>query len=286
METSPYSHKISIVIVTHNSLPALDDSLGGLSEHRVRTDFELVVVDNNSSDGSVACVKRHFPEAKVVELRENIGFGAACNRAAWIAEGEYLLFHNPDLKLDYGAMEALLSVAESRDRFGAGGGRMRFPDGTFQATCRRFPRATNIIFSRGSMVSGILGGKDRYTLGDYAEVTAVPAVAGTMMITRRELFEALNGFDERFCMYMEDTDLCLRLSKFGYDNYFIPYAGGIHLWGQGSRGGALRRNWYHHLSLWKYFLKHFPDAFSLIIMPLVLAVHFALVAMLRKPVRK
>ena len=285
METIPHNHKISIIVVTCDSLPALDNSLGSLAASCSGICSELIVVDNHSSDDSVACVRKHFPEATVIELKANIGFAAACNQAAWIASGEYLLFHNPDLQLDAGAIEHMVKACESREGFGAGAGRLRFPDGSFQATCRRFPTMSNIVFSRGSVISKVLRDKGRYTLDEYTGISEVPAVAGTFMIIRRELFLAINGFDERYFMYMEDTDLCLRLNRAGYMNYFIPAAGGVHLWGQGSRGGQLRRNWYHHVSLWKYFLKHFPNAFSLLIMPFVLSVHLLLVSIIGRSVR-
>lgn len=285
MENLPHSHKISIVIVTCDSMPALDNSLKRLAIVTGRTDFELLVVDNNSTDDSVSHVRKHFPSASIIELKDNIGFAAACNKAARIAGGEYLLFHNPDLELDEGAIERLTAACESREKFGAGGGRLRFPDGTFQATCRQFPNMTNIIFSRGSAFSRFLNPRGKYTLGDFREITEVPAVAGTLMIISRKLFEAMGGFDERFFMYMEDTDLCLRLNRAGYRNYFVPDAGGVHLWGKGSRGGRLRRNWYHHMSLWKHFLKHFPNPITFIIIPLVLAVHLVLVSVLGKPSR-
>lgn len=245
----------------------------------------MVVVDNNSSDESVKCVRGYFPEAEIIELGENVGFAAACNMGAWTAKGEFLIFHNPDLQLDSGAIEELARVCEEQEGFGAGTGRLRFPDGSFQPTCRHFPTTGNIVFSRGSVLARLLGKSERYTLPDYTAITEVPAVAGTLMIIKRELFEAVNGFDERYFMYMEDSDLCLRLNRAGYKNYFVPAAGGIHLWGQGSRGGRLRRNWYHHVSLWKYFLKHFPNVVSLFIMPLVLAVHLILVSIFGRPVR-
>ena len=86
-------------------------------------------------------------------------------------------------------------------------------------------------------------------------------------------------------MYMEDTDLCLRLRNSGLKNYFVPSAGAVHLWGKGSRAGRTRRRWYHHVSVWKYFVKHFPDGFSVIVLPVVLAVNFVVGSVLPPPER-
>ncbi len=286
MEVYADKYRVSIIIVTFNSLPALEDSLTSLKRLREKTGFELIVVDNNSSDQSVERVREYFPGAKVIELNRNIGFAAACNQAAWEASGEYLLFHNPDLVVDEDTIERLLETWQGRDRVGAVAGRLRFPDGSFQANCRQFPTLGNIIFSRGSIFTRIFGTRDGYTLGDFDEVTQVPAAAGTLMAISRDLFTVCNGFDERFFMYMEDTDLCLRLNRAGYTNYFAPSAGGVHRWGQGSRGGRWRRNWYHHVSLWRYFRKHFSKTTSWLIIPVVLGVHFILVSLLRRPVTR
>ncbi len=248
--------------------------------------FELIVVDNGSDDGSVDCVNKHFPDAHVLRNKHNIGFASACNQAAWVATGEFLLFHNPDVQLDAGALDRLIDVYRDKSDAGAAAGRMRFIDNSFQPTCRNLPTIGRLMFSRGSVFSSVWRGGKHYTLGDYDRVTEVPAVAGTLLMIRRDLFVSLNGFDERFFMYMEDTDLCLRLNQHGYKNYFVPDAGGIHLWGRGSRGGKLKRRWYHHVSVWKYFLKHFPGAGSLTILPFVLAFNLVLTMFVGEPGRR
>jgi len=120
-----------------------------------------------------------------------------------------------------------------------------------------------------------LGGK-RYTLPDYAEPTDVPAVAATMMMVRRDLFVRMRGFDERFFMYLEDTDLCLRLHRRGFRNCYLPSAGAMHMWACGSTAGRIRRTYYHHEAVWKYFLKHLPNVFSLVILPMLLLLHLGL----------
>jgi N-acetylglucosaminyl-diphospho-decaprenol L-rhamnosyltransferase len=95
-------------------------------------------------------------------------------------------------------------------------------------------------------------------------------------MVRKELFDRLGGFDPRFFMFMEDTDLSLRVSQDGLRNFVVPSAGGAHAWGQGSRAGRLRRLRYHHFSLWRYFLKHYPNGFSVIVLPVLLTIHLLL----------
>ncbi|MCH7948558.1 MAG: hypothetical protein IIC66_12260, partial [candidate division Zixibacteria bacterium] len=126
----------------------------------------------------------------------------------------------------------------------------------------------------------------RYTLPDYGKITAVPAAAATLMMISKKLFKQIGRFDERYFMYMEDTDISKRLIMAGFKNYFVPSAGAVHDWGEGSQAGALKRSFYHHLSLYKYFCKHRQDWLARFVFPLPLLVNFILVnllAMIRKP---
>ena len=262
--------KVSIVIVTYNSLPPLTDSLKSLQSAMADSNHELIVVDNASTDESVATVRRLIPEATIIESKKNNGFARACNLGAARATGEFLLFHNPDLQIDPEAISSLVRVYRTHDDAGAVAGRMRFPDGSFQPTCRKFPTAVNMVFSRGSIISRMFKTATNYTLPDYETTTEVDAVAGTLLMIPTQLFRDIGGFDPRFFMYMEDTDLCLRLHQAGYHNYFEPSAGGVHLWGRGSTASSFRRNRYHHLSVWKYFLTHRPSFFAVFLLPLLL----------------
>lgn len=274
---------VSIVLVTHNSMPPLENCLTSIRQGANGTPLEIISVDNGSSDSSAEAVSRQFPDARVIRNTTNLGFAAACNIAAKQATGDYLLFLNPDVQVDGYAIEKLLEVCRSREKVGTAVGRMRFPDGSFQPTCRHLPRFSNMVFSRGSMFSKFLGNGHHYTLPDYNSVTPIPAAAGAMMMIRKDLFREIGGFDRRFFMFMEDVDLCRRLGSLGYTNYFVPAAGGVHLWGKGSRTGKFRRNLYHHWTVWKYFTKHNPGLVSYCLLPFALVVNFLLVSLLPVP---
>jgi N-acetylglucosaminyl-diphospho-decaprenol L-rhamnosyltransferase len=282
--TTTVKNSVSIIIVIHNSLPVLTACLESLRRNVTGLDFEMIVVDNKSSDSPAETIKRIFPSARILGNPENVGFGAACNRAAAKATGEFLLFVNPDIELDRNAILNLRGVYEGNEKIGLTAARCRLKDGTFHPTCRNFPTIKNIFFSRGSFLAQILsssGGRFvTYTLPDFSDNTIVPAVAGTLMMIRKSLFDKLNGFDRRFFMFMEDTDLSLRAVKAGYFNLFVPGAGAVHNWGRGSRTGRFKRSWYHHVSVWRYFLKHYPNPFSYILLPLLLMFNFILVSIL------
>lgn len=271
------AHKqVSVIIVTFNSLPSLKDSLVSLKNSDISENLEIIIVDNNSTDRSIEIAREIFADCKIIQNNRNIGFAAACNKGAKEANGEYLLFFNPDLEIDKDAISILVDRYEKLEKAGALAGRMRFPDNSFQPTCRKFPTYKNIFFSRGSVLGRIFKSDIEYTLPDYESDTEVEAVAGTFLLVSKTVFERVKMFDETFFMYMEDTDLSYKLNQAGYKNYFIPQAGGVHLWGKGSSGGKAIRSYYHHRSVWKYFLKYFPNAFSLLILPLILLVNFLL----------
>ena len=280
---SDTAEKVSVVIVTYNSMPPLEDCLRSLKEGINGTSLEIVNVDNSSTDDSPEVVRKYFPDATIIRNDTNVGFGRACNIAAENASGDYLLFLNPDLRIDKDSIERLLAVCRERERVGTAVGRMRFPDGSFQATCRRLPGFNNMVFSRGSIFSRVANANGHYTLPDYDRVTAVPAAAGTMMMIRKKLFDEVGGFDSRFFMFMEDVDLCLRLGLLGYRNYFVPEAGAVQVWGKGSRAGKFRRNLHHHINVWRYFMKHHGNILTYTLLPFALALNLIFVTILPVP---
>jgi len=280
--------KVSIIIVTHNSLPVLETCLKHLQVAAESIQHEIIVVDNNSSDNSPTFVKNFCPQAKLHLNRQNKGFASACNTGAELAESALLLFLNPDLFLDQPSITELLNGYSRSERVGVVVGRLRFPDGKFQPTCRRLPTISNILFSRRGVIGLFSKENSRYTLPDYDKITAVPAAAATLLMISKKLFKQIGRFDERFFMYMEDTDLSKRLVMAGFKNYFVPAAGAVHDWGEGSQAGALKRSFYHHMSLYRYFSKHRQDWLARFVFPLPLLVNFILVnllAMIRKPFR-
>jgi GT2 family glycosyltransferase len=289
---------ISVILVTCNSsrhlraclrsiresldVAAADDCEG---EHGLSR-FETLVVDNGSTDDSTAIVGEMMPQALLIRRNVNLGFAAGANIGAERAGGNWLLFVNPDTELDSDAITRLLAVARRCHDGGAFGARMRYPDGRFQPTCRKLPTSWGILFSRGSMVSRLTGDRAAYTLPDYAETTPVPAVAGTVMLMHRTVFFRVGGFDPRFFLFMEDTDICRRLQQLGYVNYFVPEAGAVHYWGQGSRAGRGIRARRQHVSVWRYFRKHHPGGFTMVVLPLLLSVNFLATTMWPRSTRR
>lgn len=273
--------QLSIVVVTHNSSHRLDLCFSALLRATDTFAAELIVVDNASNDWEITSklISIHFPSAKIIRLDRNRGFAFAVNRGAEQARGEFLCLLNPDVFLENDTLTKLLTTITTTPKAAVVVPKLTFPDGRFQASCRQFPTPSNILFSRGSVL-GRLFTQKFYTLPEYKEITPVPAAAGAVMVVRKQLFTSLGGFDERFFMYPEDMDFCLRANQKGYSVLFIPQATAVHGWGQGSKTGLLRRTWYHHYSIWQYFLKHGPQGFALTVLPVLLLLNFVLTILL------
>ncbi len=254
---------VSVIIVTCNSGPVLNDCLGAIAAAAGQCTFESIVVDNASKDNSLDIAESHH--ARIISNAANRGFAAACNQGARLAGGDYLLFLNPDVVPDPYSIERLVDACKTLPDAGLISARLRNDDGSYQPTSRRFPSLTNLIFSRGSILSHLLGSSARYTYGDFVETTEVDAVAGTFVLVSRERFNLVGRFDQRFFMYMEDTDLSRRLVAHGFANYIEPSAGGVHRWGRGSDALDVTRIRYHHRSMARYADKYFSIAARLIL---------------------
>jgi GT2 family glycosyltransferase len=192
-------------------------------------DYEVVVVDNASEDGTVEMVAAELPSARLVPLRENVGFAAGCNRAADEATGEFLLLLNPDTVVHEGAVRNLLEFARARPEHGLYGGRTLDPDGRVNpGSCWGAPSLWSLFCFATVLSTAFKGNRlfDPESLGGWQRdsVREVDIVTGCLLLVRRTLWEELGGFDARFFMYGEDADLGLRARALGYRPAITPDA--------------------------------------------------------------
>ncbi len=252
---------ISIVIVNYNTRQYLQSCLTSIYRTNPGVAFEIIVIDNNSSDTSVEMVKRNFPQVKLIINDRNSGFAVALNKGIKSAKGVYILILNPDTIVNEGAIDELVSFMNNHRDAGITGGRVLNPDRTLQLTCRSFPDLPLLFFGRESPLTSLFPDNrfsKKYLMRDsYNKITEVDAVAGAFMIIRRELFHRCGGFDESFFLYVEDTDFCYRAKQFGYRVYYNPNASIIHYLGRsraGKREGVILN---HYRGMYKFFKKHY-----------------------------
>jgi GT2 family glycosyltransferase len=272
---------LSIIIVNYNTRRLTLELLQSLYKQIDPPDYEIIVVDNASSDGSARAISMLFPQVRLKSLRRNIGFGRAVNLAVARSSGDYIWLLNSDCRIDSDVASAMTAYLDSHPQAAIVTGRLVNEDGSFQASCRRFPTFGNILFSRQSPISRFLPGDDVYTLPDYTEPTVVESCSCTSTMIRRSCFDDVGGFDERFFMYCEDTDLCRRFGERGWNIIFLPSATVMHRWAKSWGSGSWMRFYHHHRSMSRYFRKHYSGSrVRLIAFELLLAAGVGIRAML------
>ncbi len=235
------------IVVTHNSAEPLPVCLRTLQPQLADVGGELVVVDNGSHDDSVAIARRHG--ATVVEVGRNVGFAAGCNLGAQGAAADLLVLVNPDAQLDDGCLRGLLEVRGRHCSAGPIGGRARLADGGHDARAvLGRPRLRGALFFALGLDAPFRGSRwidpehGPRSLPDHdGDVVPVEAVSGAVMAVPRDLWSRLQGFDERYYLYGEDVDLCLRASAIGWNPVVAGAAGYTHVGGMASDGSHERR---------------------------------------------
>lgn len=251
--TAATNPEISVLIPAYNGAPWIAETLNRLPAAAGGVPFETVIVDNASGD-ETASIAQKRAGVQVLRNETNQGFSRAVNRAAAAARGKVLVVINQDLHLQPGSLKIMAAFLASNNA--VAGGALSYPDGTEQPSCGPFPTLAGTV---GRLMLPRRIRKYRLTRPDTREAQAVDWVTGAFIGFRRELFDAVGGFDEDYFMYYEDVDFCLRARRAGFQSYFLPTAGAIHLAPYSDRGGApdwLRRE--VRRSQMTYFRKHRP----------------------------
>ncbi len=249
---------VSVIIVNWNTRDLLERCLTTAQANAGALSLELVVVDNASSDDSVAMTRARFPGARLIANTANVGFARANNQGAAEAHGRYLLLLNSDAFLQPGALEALVQVADAQPRAGLVGAHLRNADGTFQASHTPFPSLGREFL--------ILSGLGRLAYGRYFPSRgpdeargpqSVDYVEGACLLVRPEAYAAVGGLDEGYFMYAEEVDLCYALRRAGWQVWYHPQARVTHLGGASSRNRRPEREGDLYTSRVRFFRKHY-----------------------------
>jgi N-acetylglucosaminyl-diphospho-decaprenol L-rhamnosyltransferase len=263
---------LSVVIVNYESGDALYRCLAGLRREGPR---EVVVVDNGSSDGSLARVRADMTDVSVIEPGTNLGYGSAANRGVATTSAPYVLVANPDLEVTAGATAVLAGVLADDPRCALVGPLIRTPQGDRYPSARRFP---SLADAAGHAVLGILVPDNRFTRAyqrsdlDAAgsDVRDVDWVSGACFVVRRRAFDEVGGFDESYFMYAEEVDLCWRLHRGGWRVAYAPAAEVVHAQGVSTERHPYRMIVEHHRSLWR-FATRTQQGWRRLLLPLVAA---------------
>lgn len=178
--------------------------------------YEVIVVDNASSDGSIDMVKQEFKKVKIIENNENVGFAKGCNIGAKNAKGKYILFLNSDTQVLDNGFLSMVEFLNNNPKVAILGGKLENNDGSAQPSAGKFYSLFNLFI----MLLGLerLG----FLRSSPNKIQKVDWVSGACMMFGRDIFERLSGFDEKLFMYMEDMEICFRAQQLGFSTYFYP----------------------------------------------------------------
>ncbi len=237
---SSAERKLTVLVVSYNTRELTLACLASVQAETRNLDYEVIVVDNASRDGTAEAVARDFPPVQLVCPEENRGFAKANNLAAGMATGEWLLLLNPDTVILDGAIDKALAFAAKQSGDVIVGGRTLFADGRLNPlSCHNRPTPWSVFCAAIGLARLFPGSVvfNAEALGSWKRdsVRQVDAISGCFLLIRRALWNRLGGFDESFFMYGEETDLCLRAEKLGARCLVCPEATLIH------HGGASER---------------------------------------------
>lgn len=281
--------KLSVIIVNYNVRHFLEQCLHSVFKAAQKVEAEVIVVDNNSVDGSCHMVKDKFPQVKLIENKENVGFSTANNQAITMACGEYILLLNPDTIVEEDTFRKALEFMDLHPDAGCTGVKMIDGKGRFLPESKRGLPTPWVAFYKIFGLSGIFPRSakfGRYHLSylDPDKTHEVDVLCGAFMLLRSEALTRTGLLDESFFMYGEDIDLSYRLQKAGYKNYYYPGTTIIHYKGESTRKGSINYVKVFYQAMLIFSRKHFSTGnFRLYSFFVHLAIYFrALIAIVQR----
>lgn len=248
---------LSIIIVSWNTASLLENCLASILGNPPTSPFEIWVVDNASSDSSSQMVREKFPQVRLVENHENIGFARANNQAIQQSMGKYTLLLNPDTLVKPVALQALIDFLNEYPEAGAAGARILNPDGSLQIGSHPRPTLSRELWRLFHLD----------TFFPYAEYPAakwktsqpqeVDVLIGACLLVRKDVLNHVGFLDEDYFMYSEEVDLCYRIQRAGWRLFWVPQSEVIHFGGQSTQQIPTEMFLNLYQSKIKYFRKNY-----------------------------
>lgn len=268
------ANQLDVVIVNYDSGDHLRTCVEQLEAAGEGVRFDIVVVDNASTDGSADGIEELNSRVRLIRSSVNLGYGTACNRGVGATTARFVCLLNPDIVPEPGSLARLVAAMQSRSEVGVLGPRLMNPDGSVYPSCRVVPGFGVAI---GHALFGIFTSNNRFTRAyklldvDHDHEQEVDWVSGAAMLVRREAFLEVDGFDEGFFMYVEDLDLCSRLRQRGWKALYYPGAQMLHHVAGSSRRTPYRMIRHHHFSLIRYAARRMPGPVKVLLPVVALA---------------
>jgi GT2 family glycosyltransferase len=252
---------VSIIIVNWNGRDLLARCLQCVETTIKQACYEIIVVDNGSTDGSQEMLKRDFPQVKRIENTSNVGFARANNQAMEISQGRYVLLLNSDAFVKDGTVDTMVAFMDAHPEAGMAACKLLYEDGRLQPSCSSFPTlateffmATRLdkLFPKSRLFGGYL-----MTYWNFDSVREVDSIMGAFMLVRASAIQQVGRMDERYFMYSEEADWCYQFKKVGWKIYFVPDPETVHLWGGSATQVATRMHVELYRSRVQFFRKNY-----------------------------
>lgn len=267
--------KLSIIIVSYNSSNLLEECLDSIFKYPCGQNYGIIVVDNNSTDGSQELVRKKYPGVELITNTSNVGFAAANNMAIKSTDSDFILLLNSDCQVYGNSLDKMLGFIESITEAAVVGPKIINSDGSIQYSCRKFPS----IIDAGlhSILVNIAPDNPvsrKYKLVDISREKPfeVDWVSGSCMLVRRQALLSTGFMDENYFMYVEDIDLCFQMWKKSWKVFYYPHAEILHHVGGSTNVGKVAASVRMQKSIFYFFWKNYGKSWKILLIPLLVVV--------------
>lgn len=256
---SPFSPLVSIIIVTYNNGQDIKNCLNSILR-QTEIPFEIILIDNSSSDTTVQVIQKEFPKVKLFVNSTNLGYAQANNQGINQSQRKYILLLNPDTQLTNNALAKMVQFMELNPQYSALAPKLLNPDGSVQTSLREFP-GYEILFWEITGLSRIFPHHKRFSRWrmvdfDYNKTAEVDQPMASCLLIRKEVFEKIGQFDEKFPIFFNDVDYSQRMKQAGFKTVYFPDAEVYHHRGASTGQVRAKMIWQWHISLFRYFKKY------------------------------
>ena len=254
--------KLSIVINNYKTRGLLRQCLKGIFGCPPKCEFEVIVVDNDSRDGSAELVRDEFPQVKLLDFAENLGFHKGNNAGIKVSTGEYILILNTDIAILDDSLDKMMAFMDSHGEAALAGAKLKNPDGSIQMSCMRYPTAFIPLYRR-TFLGDLPFAKrqiDNYLMTDFdhSETREVDWILGACIMVRRAAIDKVGMMDEELFLYCGDMAWAKNFEKAGYKVYYFADTNIVHYHKRESASSGIFSKifWIHIIDWIKYLRKY------------------------------